>query len=146
MKNAQPNIVWIMADDLGWGDLGCYGQQITKTPRLDGMAREGTRFTDCYAGAHMCAPSRATFHTGKHEGHSSVREIWFRTEGFNNRAHLRPHERTVAQTLRDAGYATGIFGKRHAIDVGMSQHFGFDTFYHAETGHPVLGAQTGGMG
>ena len=139
MENAQPNVVWIMADDLGWGDLGCYGQQITKTPRLDRMAREGTRFTDCYAGAHMCAPSRATFHTGKHEGHSSVREIWFRN-GFNNRAHLRPHEVTVAQTLREAGYATGIFGKRHAIDVGMSRHFGFDTFYHAETGHPVLGA------
>lgn len=144
--NTQPNVVWIMADDLGWGDLGCYGQQITQTPRLDRMAMEGTRFTDCYAGAHMCAPSRATFHTGKHEGHSSVREIWFRAEGHsvpagnNARAHLRPHERTVAQALRDAGYATGIFGKRHAIDVGMSQHFGFDSFYHAEMGHPVLGA------
>ena len=137
MKSDRPNIVWTMADDLGYGDLGCYGQRITRTPRLDRMAQEGLRFTDCYAGAHMCAPSRAAFLTGKHEGHSSVREIWFRN---GDRAHLRPHEKTVAQTLGEAGYATGMFGKRHAIGEGMTAHFGFDTFYHAHQGHRALGA------
>ena len=125
-----------MADDLGYGDLGCYGQQITKTPELDRMAREGVRFTDCYAGAHMCAPSRATFLTGKHEGHSSVREIWFRN---NDRAHLHPEEKTVAWALKEAGYHTALFGKRHAIDTGMTAHFGFDRFCHIDEGHPVLG-------
>ena len=135
-RKGQPNIVWIMADDLGYGDLGCYGQQITKTPRLDRMAHEGTRFTDCYAGAHMCAPSRATFLTGKHEGHSSVREIWFRND---ERAKLHSDEVTIAQTLKQGGYSTALFGKRHAIGEGMTQHFGFDTFFHVREGHPALG-------
>lgn len=132
----QPNIIWILADDLGYGDLGCYGQQITKTPCLDRMANEGIRFTDCYAGAHMCAPSRATLLTGKHEGHSSVREIWFRNGA---RAHLRPEEKTVASSLKEAGYATALFGKRHAIGTGMTEHFGFERFCHIDTGHPALG-------
>lgn len=126
-----------MADDLGYGDLGCYGQRVTKTPRIDRLAREGIRFTECYAGAHMCAPSRATFLTGKHEGHSSVREIWFRN---GERAHLRPREITVAHVLKDAGYATALIGKHHAIDTGMTAYFGFDHFCHVEDGHPALGA------
>ena len=132
-KVHQPNIIWIMADDLGYGDLGCYGQQLMKTPCLDRMAQEGVRFTDCYAGAHMCAPSRATLLTGKHEGHSSVREIWFRGPG---RAYLHPKETTIAQVLRQAGYATAIFGKTHAMGIDKdelaekSRHFGFDHFLH----------------
>ena len=133
----QPNIVWIMADDLGYGDLGCYGQELMQTPCLDRMAQEGIRFTDCYAGAHMCAPSRATFLTGRHEGHSSVREIWFRN---GNRAHLHPHETTIAQSLRQTGYATALFGKHHAIGTGMIRHFGFDSYLHLQDGHAGLGA------
>jgi arylsulfatase A-like enzyme len=132
----KPNIVWIMADDLGYGDLGCYGQELMRTPHLDRMAQEGIRFTDCYAGAHMCAPSRATFLTGKHEGHSSVREIWFRN---GDRAHMRPHESTIAQVLKQAGYATALIGKHHAIGDGMTRHFGFDSYYHVHNGHPALG-------
>ena len=137
----RPNIVFIMADDLGFGDLGCYGQQVMKTPRLDQMAAKGIRFTDCYAGAHMCAPSRATLLTGKHEGHSSVREIWVRQDynqrgDFNfrkeDRRHLRKHEKTVAQVLKQAGYSTAFFGKRHAVGEGESRHFGFDEYCHVK--------------
>lgn len=133
----KPNIVWIMADDLGYGDLGCYGQELIRTPRLDGLAKEGIRFTDCYAGAHMCAPSRATFLTGKHEGHSTVREIWFRN---GDRAHLHSHETTIAQALKQAGYGTALIGKHHAIGDGMTEHFGFDSYLHAQEGHRELGA------
>ena len=68
-----PNIVFIMADDLGYGDLGCYGQKVIRTPRLDQMADEGIRFTHCYAGSAVCAPSRSVLMTGRHTGHATVR-------------------------------------------------------------------------
>ncbi len=69
----RPNIIFILADDLGYGDLGCYGQQLIQTPNLDRMAAEGLRFTHFYAGAPVCAPSRAVLMTGRHVGHVSVR-------------------------------------------------------------------------
>ena len=69
----SPNVIFILADDLGYGDLGCYGQERIQTPTLDQMAREGMRFTDFYAGAPMCAPSRCSFMTGLHMGHARIR-------------------------------------------------------------------------
>src|SRR5439155_20407313 len=85
-----PNIIFILADDLGYGDLGCYGQQRIKTPNIDRLAAEGMRFTQCYAGSTVCAPSRCCLMTGKHTGHATVR---------GNKAPelgLRPDETTVA--------------------------------------------------
>src|SRR5215207_569351 len=71
--NDRPNIVLIMADDLGYGELGCYGQKIIKTPRIDELARDGIRFTDFHCGAPVCAPSRCVLMTGKHSGHAAIR-------------------------------------------------------------------------
>ncbi len=98
-----PNLVYVMADDLGWADLGGYGQTLIRTPRLDRMAAEGTRFTQYYAGSTVCAPSRATLMTGQHTGHAWIRG--------NGEFPLRPEDVTVAEVLRDAGYATGMVGK-----------------------------------
>ena len=77
--NARPNIIYIMCDDMGYGDLGCYGQPYIQTPHLDQMAKEGMRFTQAYAGSPVSAPSRASFMTGQHSGHCEVRgnkEYW----------------------------------------------------------------------
>src|SRR4028119_1257831 len=72
-KTAPPNIVFILADDLGYGDLGCYGQKKINTPHLDRMAAEGMRFTQFYAGTSVCAPSRSALMTGQHTGHTPIR-------------------------------------------------------------------------
>ena len=93
----RPNIVFIMADDLGYGHLGCYGQTKIRTPHLDRMAAEGTRFTQVYAGHCVCAPSRSVLMTGYHSGHSSVR-----INGGG--APLLPEDVTVAEVLKEAGY------------------------------------------
>src|SRR5437660_5670853 len=85
----RPNIVFILADDLGYGDLGCYGQKRIRTPNLDRMAREGMRFTQFYAGSTVCAPSRCTLMTGLHTGHCFIRG--------NARENLRPADVTVAK-------------------------------------------------
>ena len=103
-----PNVVFILADDLGYGDIGPYGQTRIRTPRLDRMAREGTRFTQFYAGSPVCAPSRSALMTGQHTGHTYIR---------GNKEHpagqepLPDHITSVADILRERGYATGIFGK-----------------------------------
>jgi arylsulfatase A-like enzyme len=73
-STSRPNMIFIMADDLGYGDLGCYGQKLIQTPNIDRMANEGTRFTHCYAGAPVCAPSRSALMTGQHTGHTRVRD------------------------------------------------------------------------
>lgn len=98
-----PNIILINADDLGYGDLGAYGQRVTRTPNLDRMAHEGTRFTQFYAGSTVCAPSRWSLMTGMHMGHAYVRG--------NGAPPLRPQDHTVAEVLKEAGYATAMFGK-----------------------------------
>lgn len=121
----KPNIVWIMADDLGIGDLGCYGQKIIQTPNIDRMAAEGMRFTDAYAGCTVCAPSRSTLMTGLHMGHTPVRSNGGGTP-------LLPNELTVAELLKHAGYATGCFGKWGLGDIGtigVPWKKGFDEFY-----------------
>src|SRR5437660_1411036 len=99
----RPNIVFILADDLGYGDLGCYGQKEIRTPSLDRLAAEGVRFTQCYAGDTVCAPSRCCLMTGMHTGHATIRG--------NTLVPLRPDDVTVAELLKAAGYATGLVGK-----------------------------------
>jgi arylsulfatase A-like enzyme len=144
-KPARPNIVFILADDLGYGDLGCYGQQVIQTPRLDRMAAEGMRFTQFYAGATVCAPSRSVLMTGQHHGHTRVRG----NAGKENPAaqSLRPDDVTVARVLHDAGYRTALVGKWGLGDVGAAEQGlprkqGFDYFFgflnqrHAHNHYP----------
>src|SRR5205085_555732 len=101
IQRRPPNIVLIVADDLGVGDLGAYGQRYIRTPNLDRMAREGTRFTDAYAPAPVCAPSRASFMTGLHQGHARIRG---NTNLNNERVSLKEEDVTVAEVLKGAGY------------------------------------------
>ena len=120
----HPNIVFIMADDLGYGDLGCYGQKVIQTPNIDRLAGEGMRFTSCYAGSTVCAPSRCALMTGLHTGHARVRS--------NARVPLEPDDVTVAEVLKSAGYATGIVGKwglGEPETTGIPTQQGFDTWF-----------------
>ncbi|MEK6270819.1 MAG: arylsulfatase [Planctomycetales bacterium] len=138
----QPNIILIVADDLGYGELGCYGQQKIKTPAIDQMAREGMRFTQFYAGASLCASSRNVLLTGEHTGRCRIRD-----NGPPNIQTLRPEDVTIAEVLRDTGYATAVIGK-WAIggDLpetgGRPEDQGFDYFYgylntvHAHNHYP----------
>lgn len=126
-----PNIIWVMADDLGYGEVGVYGQTVIQTPRLDQMAAEGLRFTQFYAGATVCAPSRSVLMTGQHHGHTRVRG----NAGMTNPAAqaLRPEDVTVAEVLRERGYATALIGKWGLGDVGdaetgLPRRQGFDHF------------------
>ncbi|MEX2113618.1 MAG: arylsulfatase [Pirellulales bacterium] len=123
-KAALPNIVWIMADDLGYGDVGCYGQLRIKTPNIDCLASQGMRFTDCYAGSTVCAPSRCSLMTGLHTGHARVRG--------NARVPLEPDDVTIAEVLKQAGYATGIVGKwglGEPDTTGVPNRQGFDNWF-----------------
>jgi len=129
---AQPNLIWIMADDLGWGDLGCYGQKVITTPNLDRMAKEGMRFTHFYAGATVCAPSRSVLMTGLHHGHTRIRG----NAGQTNPAAqaLKEGDVTVAAVLQKAGYKTALIGKWGlgnvgAAETGLPRKHGFDYFY-----------------
>ena len=100
-----PNIVYILVDDMGYGDLSCYGQQTLKTPHIDRLAADGMLFTQHYAGATVCAPSRACLLTGKHPGHSSVRGN--QPDGQL----LKGEETTIPEALRERGYASAVIGK-----------------------------------
>src|SRR3954467_4685251 len=99
----KPNVVFILSDDLGYGDLGCYGQQKIKTPNIDKLAAEGMRFTSCYAGSTVCAPSRAALMQGKHTGHVGIRG--------NAGQSLQSDDLTIAELLKASGYSTGLIGK-----------------------------------
>ncbi len=121
----KPNIIYIMCDDMGYGDLGCYGQQFISTPRIDNMAAEGMRFTQAYAGSPVSAPSRACFMTGQHSGHTLVRgnkEYWnngnLNQYYGNNLDYSRvgqhpydPDHIIIPEIFQRNGYATGMFGK-----------------------------------
>src|SRR5215210_2082251 len=107
----RPNIVFILADDLGFGDLGCYGQTKIRTPNLDRMAAEGMRFTQHYAGSSVCAPSRCALLTGKHMGHAAVRDNLERGKDIEGQQPMPRETRTIAQMLLNASYQTGIIGK-----------------------------------
>lgn len=122
--NTRPNIIYIMCDDMGYGDLGCYGQRYIETPRIDSMAREGMRFTQAYAGSPVSAPSRASFMTGQHQGHCEVRgnkEYWPGTPMVKygvtedySRVGQHPYDTAhviIPEIMKQAGYRTGMFGK-----------------------------------
>ncbi len=132
-----PNIIYILADDLGYGDLGSYGQKLIRTPRLDELAAEGMRFTQHYAGAPTCHPSRCVLFTGKHTGHARIRA--------NSRLPLLPDDFTLSQMIQHAGYATGGVGKWALGDAettgapwrkGMDEFFGYLDQRHAHTYYP----------
>ena len=119
----KPNIIYILADDAGIGDFGCYGGKHIKTPHIDKMAEEGMRFTNHYSGAASCAPSRSTLMTGMHLGHCYVRS--------NGGTAIRDQEVTVAEILKNEGYSTGCVGKWSLGDPGTSgvpTKQGFDMF------------------
>ena len=119
----KPSIIFILADDLGYGDLGCYGQTKIKTPNLDKLAAEGMRFTSFYAGSTVCAPSRCALMTGLHTGHALIRG--------NADLALRPQDLTVAEALKGAGYRTALIGKwglGNPNTTGVPQKKGFDQF------------------
>jgi arylsulfatase A-like enzyme len=128
----RPNFIWIMADDLGYGELGCYGQKTIATPHLDRMAEEGLRFTQFYAGATVCAPSRSVLMTGQHHGRTRVRGNAVRENPLAQA--LRSDDTTVARVLQHAGYRTALIGKWGLGDVGTAEmglprKHGFDEFF-----------------
>jgi arylsulfatase A-like enzyme len=139
----RPNVIFILADDLGYGDLGAYGQRTIQTPHLDRMAAEGMRFTQFYAGSTVCAPSRSVLMTGQHLGHTRVRG----NAGAGNHAAqtLAATDVTVARVLQKAGYATALIGKWGLGEMGSEgapNRHGFDYFYgvvnqtHAHNHYP----------
>ncbi|MBU6326067.1 MAG: arylsulfatase [Verrucomicrobia bacterium] len=140
---AKPNIIFILSDDLAQGDLGCYGQKLIKTPRLDRMAAEGVRYNQAYSGTSVCAPSRSSLMTGLHMGHCPIRanrEI--KPEG---QMPLPAQTLTVAQLLKENGYATACTGKwgmglfdtsGSPFKKGFDRFFGYNCQRHAHSYFP----------
>lgn len=143
----KPNIVFIMADDLGYRELGCYGQKKIKTPNIDRIRAEGMKFTRHYAGSAVCAPSRCSLMTGKHGGHAYVRDNyeigpW---ESHEGQLPLPAGEMTLAEMLRGRGYRTGAFGKwglgavnssGDPLKQGFDRFFGYNCQRHAHNLYP----------
>jgi len=133
-KVAQPNIIYILADDLGYGDLGCYGQKQFSTPNIDAMAKGGMRFTQHYSGSTVSAPSRCSLLTGMHTGHSAIRGN-ISSKGTDGRMYDTPlpdSELTIAELLKTRNYTTACIGKWGMGGVGSEGHpnkQGFDYFY-----------------
>lgn len=133
-KISQPNIIYILADDLGYGDLGCYGQQKFSTPNIDAMASDGMRFTQNYSGSTVSAPSRCSLLTGKHTGHAAIRGN-INEKGSDGKMYdtsLPESEITIAELLKLRNYATACIGKWGMGGVGSEGHpnkQGFDYFY-----------------
>lgn len=128
IEESPPNIIFIMSDDLSWGDLGVYGQEKIQTPNIDRIGTEGMRFTQAYSGASVCAPARSSLMQGLHQGHARVRGNSFR--GY--RESLQEGDFTVAMMLQEAGYKTGLFGKWGLAlhnQPGIPNNMGFDEFF-----------------
>jgi len=130
----RPNIIFILADDLGIGDVGAYGQRKIQTPHIDRIGAEGMKFTGFYSGHCVCAPSRSTLMTGRHTGHSAIRNNAQRAPGQEGQLPMPPGTVTVAQLLKKAGYATAIVGKwglgmpddrSSPLDFGFDHHYGY---------------------
>jgi arylsulfatase A-like enzyme len=133
----QPNIIFILCDDLGWGDLGCYGQKTLKTPHIDQLASEGIRFTDFYSTSPVCSPARASIMTGLHSGHLPIRRLpdAFLPDELNN----------IAKVFKKGSYAATCQGKygvgngQHALDPirkGFDSHYGYNCMKHAHNFFP----------
>lgn len=132
----KPNIIYIYADDLGYGELGCYGQKVIKTPNIDKLASEGIKFTQHYAGAPVCAPSRCMLMTGKNAGHAYIRGNYefgdFTDENEKGQMPLEAKAFTIAELLKLKGYTTALVGKwglGYNDNEGMPTKQGFDYFY-----------------
>lgn len=129
-KEKQPNIVFILADDLGYGDLSCYGQEKFMTPNIDRLAQSGMRFTQCYSGTTVSAPSRSCLLTGTHSGHTPVRgNMELEPEG---QFPLPADARTIFEVMKEAGYKTSAFGKWGLGFIGSTgdpKNQGCDTFF-----------------
>ncbi len=126
---SKPNIILFLADDMGWGDAGCYGQEKIKTPYLDRMALNGIRFTNAYTASPVCAPARSGLMEGLHAGHTLVRNNQSRAK---ENVSFEPENYTMAEMLQEAGYKTGLFGKwglGEAGTEGIPTKQGFDEFY-----------------
>ncbi|TVZ60404.1 arylsulfatase [Flavobacteriaceae bacterium MAR_2010_105] len=159
-SNTKPNIIYILADDLGYGDLGAYGQTKIETPNIDALAKEGMLFTQYYSGAPVCAPARASLLTGKHGGHASIRgndewaergNVWDYIEMLNDftlegQRPMPKNTTTIAQLLKTANYKTAIVGKwglgapqTHSIPtkMGFDYFFGYNCQRQAHTYTPV---------
>lgn len=155
----KPNIIYIMCDDMGYGDLGCYGQQLIATPCIDSLATQGMRFTQAYAGSPVSAPSRATFMTGQHTGHTHVRgnkEYWrdrAKANMYNNlteydRVGQEPYDANhviIPEIFKDNGYTTGMFGKwaggyegSHSTPDkrGIDEYYGYICQFQAHLYYP----------
>jgi len=140
----KPNIIFILADDLGYNELGCYGQEIIRTPHIDQLAAEGMRFTQHYSGSPVCAPSRSVVMTGLHTGHTFTRDNReIKPEG---QAPIPDSALTIAEVLKDEGYVTGAMGKwglGFPGSEGDPNNQGFDLFYgyncqrHAHNHYPI---------
>jgi arylsulfatase A-like enzyme len=149
LASERPNFVIILADDLGYSDVGCFGAKGFATPNLDRMAREGRRFTDFYVGGPACTPSRAALMTGCYPVRAGFAdEVAYRADGTfshsrvlwpNTQFGINPEEVTIAEVLRDAGYATGIVGKWHLGDAPQFNpiHHGFIEFFGAPYSHDM---------
>jgi len=139
-RKKKPNIVYILADDLGYAELGCYGQKKIRTPNIDKLAAEGMKFTQHYSGNPVCAPSRCALMTGLHTGHSQIRgnkqvggdEGWLLGSTIGGQWPIKAETVTVAKILKETGYTTGAFGKWGLGRVGTTgapNKQGFDHFY-----------------
>lgn len=155
-ESQLPNIIYIMCDDLGYADVGCYGQQYISTPNLDRMAREGMRFTQAYAGSPVSAPSRATFMTGQHTGHTKVRgnkeyrigSIYYGNNQDPTQTGQEPYDpahKILPEIMKDNGYSTGMFGKwaggyEGSVSTpdkrGIDEYYGFMCQFQAHLYYP----------
>ena len=142
VRGVKPNVIFVLVDDLGYGELGCFGQKIIRTPHLDRMAEEGRKMTRFYSGNTVCAPSRTVLLTGLHNGHATIRG---NRDPLAEGASLRADEPTVAKVLKGAGYLTACIGKwglgtekteGHPDRQGFDEFFGFLTHKHAHNHFP----------
>ncbi|MCL6274836.1 arylsulfatase [Muricauda sp. 2012CJ35-5] len=145
-QSEKPNIIYFLADDLGYGEVGAYGQEIIKTPNIDSLVERGMKFTQHYSGAPVCAPARYILMTGKHAGHAYIRgndewrergEVWDYKKAFSNpnlegQRPIPENTITIAKKLKEAGYTTGVFGKwglGAPNTEGVPNKQGFDYFF-----------------
>lgn len=143
----QPNIILIMADDLGYGDIGCYGSDYIQTPMLDKMAFEGIKFTDYHSNGAVCTPTRAALLTGNYQQRSGLEGVIYVQEGKRIYG-ISPTEKTMPEIFKDAGYKTGMFGKWHlgyTKEYNPSNH-GFDEFYGYVSGNVDYISHRDGIG
>lgn len=145
-KPAKPNIIFIMADDLGYKELGCYGQKKIKTPNIDLLADQGMKFTDYYTGSAVCAPARCNLMTGKHGGHAYIRDNLPAGGRFAGQHPLPAGTETIATILKKQGYTTGAFGKwglgpvnstGDPAEMGFDKFFGYICQAHAHNLYPT---------